>query len=85
MNREGEQQFPVNTGSFFHCFYNDFMTFNPYIQQVADQEGLTVFDVRLSMKQQAPRKREFPCVIHGRHFETKQQYMDELSEFLNGN
>ena len=59
--------------------------FNPYIQQVADQDGCTTFDVRRSMRKQAPRKREFPCVIHGRRFETKQQYLDELHEFLNGN
>ena len=57
---------------------------NPYIQQVADQEGVTTFDVRRSMRNSTPRKREFPCVIFGRRFETKAQYDQELHEFLNG-
>ena len=60
------------------------MTFNPYIQQVADQEGVTTFDVRRSMRNSTPRKREFPCEIHGRYFATKAQYERELHEFLNG-
>ena len=61
------------------------MTFNPYIQQVADQEGTTTFDVRRSMRKQAPKKREFPATIHGRYFATKQDYLDELHSFMNGN
>ena len=28
---------------------------------------------------------QFPCVIHGRKFETEEQYLEELHEFLNGN
>jgi len=28
--------------------------------------------------------RVFPCVIHGRKFETEEQYNEELHEFLNG-
>ena len=30
------------------------------------------------------QKHTFPCVIHGRTFETEEQYYQELHEFMNG-
>jgi len=30
------------------------------------------------------QKKTFPCVIHGRQFDTEEQYYDELREFMNG-
>ena len=66
--------------SLIHC-----TMYNPYIQQVADQEGIRTFDVRRSLRNSTPRKREFPCTIHGRYFASKKQYERELHEFLNGN
>ncbi len=29
-------------------------------------------------------KKEFPCVIHGRVFDTEEDYLNELHEFMNG-
>ena len=66
--------------SLLHC-----TMYNPYIQQVADQEGIRTFDVRRSLRNSTPRKREFPCTIHGRYFASKKQYETELHDFLNGN
>ena len=61
------------------------MTYNPYVIQCCDQEGCTETDVRRDMQKQSPKKREFPCEIFGRRFETKAQYLEELHEFLNSN
>ena len=58
---------------------------NIYEQQICDQTGCTRWDVRQSMRNSTPRKREFPCEIHGVRFETKQEYLDALHDFLNGN
>jgi hypothetical protein len=30
------------------------------------------------------QKKTFPCVIHGRTFETEEQYFAELHEYMNG-
>ena len=30
------------------------------------------------------QKKTFPCVIHGRTFETEEQYYQELHEYMNG-
>ena len=30
------------------------------------------------------QKKTFPCVIHGRSFETEEQYFAELHEYMNG-
>ena len=30
------------------------------------------------------QKKEFPCVIYGRQFDTEEQYYAELHEFMNG-
>ena len=59
--------------------------YNPYITTIASQEGIREIDVRAQMRASTPRKREFPCTIHGRYFASKKQYERELHEFLNGN
>jgi hypothetical protein len=30
------------------------------------------------------QKKTFPCVIHGRSFDTEEQYYAELHEYMNG-
>ena len=59
--------------------------YNPYVTTIACQEGIREIDVRRHMRASTPKKRDFPCTIHGRHFATKKQYLEELHEFLNGN
>ena len=61
------------------------MTYNPYITQVADQEGISEYDVRNALRQRTPKKREFPLNIHGVTFKSKKEYEEALHEFLNGN
>ena len=58
---------------------------NIYEQQICDQTGCTRWDVRTQMRTSTPRKREFPCEIHGVRFETKAEYEAALHDFLNGN
>ena len=51
-------------------------TSNPYAQQIlAKGRDLPTTP--------AP-KRQFPCEIHGRRFETEAQYQEALADFLNG-
>jgi len=51
-------------------------TSNPYAQQIlAKGRDLPTAP--------AP-KRQFPCEIHGRRFETEAQYQEALADFLNG-
>ena len=61
------------------------MTYNPYITQVADQEGIREYDVRNALRQRTPKKREFPCEINGVIFNSKKEYEEALWEFLNSN
>ena len=55
-------------------------TQNPYVITLL-QSGYDQSDCDTVSK----TNREFPCVIHGRKFETEEQYLEELHEFLNGN
>ena len=56
-------------------------TNNPYINNLIemgyDQQDCEVASTMF-------QKKEFPCVIHGRTFETEEQYNQELHEFMNG-
>ena len=61
------------------------MSNNPYIQQICDSEGCTEWDVSREMRKATPKKREFPCTIHGVTYDTKAEYEQALHEFLNGN
>lgn len=54
---------------------------NPYVQNLIDmgydeQDVLVVSDMF--------KKHTFPCVIHGRSFDTEEQYYEELHEYMNG-
>ena len=53
-------------------------TNNPYINNLLEM-GYDKQDVQV-----ASTKKEFPCVIHGRQFDTEEQYNEELYEFMNG-
>ena len=57
--------------------------FNPYITQICEQTGATEREVITSMMPTL-RPMTFPCVIHGRHFETHDEYLNEMHEYLNG-
>lgn len=56
-------------------------TNNPYINTLIemgyDKQDVEVTSINL-------KKKEFPCVIHGRSFDTEEQYYEELHEFMNG-
>ena len=55
---------------------------NPYVQQAMQQNGASESEVRKSSKQKSTRN--FPCIIGLRHYETEEEYLDALHEFLNG-
>ena len=57
------------------------MTTNPYVLNIIEQTGMTEREVRQSTSSVT---RTFPCTIHGRHFDTEDDYLSELHEFLNG-
>ena len=51
-------------------------TSNPYAQQVLAQGR--------DLSNAPARKREFPCTIGLRTFETEEEYNEALADFLNG-
>ena len=55
-------------------------TSNPYIETLT-LKGYSVKECQTPSK----TKKSFPCVIHGHSFDTEEQYLEELQEFLNGN
>mgnify|MGYP004015963897 CR=1 FL=1 len=56
-------------------------TNNPYINNLIEM-GYDQQDVQVASTMF--QKKTFPCVIHGRTFETEEQYHAELHEFMNG-
>ena len=54
---------------------------NPYINNLVemgyDQQDCEVVSTMF-------QKKTFPCVIHGRTFQTEEQYLQELHEYMNG-
>ena len=52
---------------------------NPYVQHLIDC-GYDEEDAKISV---AKPPREFPTTIHGRYFETKEQYDQAIHDFLN--
>ena len=52
---------------------------NNYITDYIESKGFTVAEC-----QRPAKDREFPKTIHGRTFETREQYLAELHDFLNG-
>ena len=57
------------------------MTTNPYVSTIIQQTGMTEREVHQST---STITRTFPCTIHGRHFATEADYLEELNEFLAG-
>jgi hypothetical protein len=55
------------------------MTNNPYITTLLEM-GYDEQDC----SQPLSHNRQFPCTIYGRHFETEEQYNQELHEYMNG-
>lgn len=54
---------------------------NPYVNTLVEM-GYDRADCE--MVASAGIDKTFPCVIHGRTFDTKEQYDEELAEYLNG-
>ena len=55
---------------------------NPYVQNIIEQTGMSEREVFTSMSPIRPMT--FPCEIYGRVFETQDDYLNEMYEFLNG-
>jgi len=54
---------------------------NPYIQNLLEM-GYDKQDVQVASTMF--QKKTFPCVIHGRQFDTEEQYYAELHEYMSG-
>jgi len=54
---------------------------NPYVDNLIEM-GYDAQDVKVASTMF--QKKTFPCNIHGRHFETEEQYFSELHEYFNG-
>ena len=54
---------------------------NPYIENLVsmgyDRQDVTVASTMF-------QKKTFPCEIHGRVFDTEEQYLSELHDFISG-
>ena len=56
-------------------------TSNPYVNTLIEM-GYDKQDCQVASTMF--QKKTFPCVIHGRQFDTEEQYNDELNEFMMG-
>ena len=56
-------------------------TSNPYVNTLIEM-GYDKQDCQVASTMF--QKRSFPCVIHGRQFDTEEQYFAELHEYMNG-
>ena len=56
-------------------------TNNPY-EQTLLQKGYSLREIRQT---KSIRTRTFPLTIHGRTFQTEEEYNEALYDFLNGN
>jgi len=54
---------------------------NPYVQNLIEM-GYDEQDVTVASKMF--QKHTFPKTIHGRHFDTEEQYFSALHEYFNG-
>ena len=77
-----ENRNDLNTFQIAWIINNKQMTItNPYVENLV-QMGYDRQDVEVASTMF--QKKTFPCVIHGRKFETEEQYHQELHEFMNG-
>ena len=58
------------------------MSNNPYVNQIMEQTGMSEREVFASAAPMRPMT--FPCVIHGRTFESHNEYINAMHDFLNG-
>ena len=58
------------------------MTSNPYVNQIMEQTGMSEREVFASAAPMRPMT--FPCIIHGRTFETHNDYINAMYDYLNG-
>ena len=58
------------------------MSNNPYVNQIMEQTGMSEREVFASAAPMRPMT--FPCIIHGRTFETHNEYINAMHDFLNG-
>ena len=61
--------------------YKPMTTSNPYVNTLIEM-GYDKQDVQVTSTMF--QKKTFPCVIYGRQFDTEEQYLEELHEFMNG-
>ena len=61
--------------------YKPMTTSNPYTNTLLEM-GYDKQDVQVASTMF--QKRSFPCVIHGRQFDTEEQYFAELHDYFNG-
>jgi hypothetical protein len=61
--------------------YKPMTTSNPYVNTLIEM-GYDKQDCEVTSTMF--QKHTFPCVIYGRSFETEEQYLEELHEFMNG-
>ena len=61
--------------------YKSMTTSNPYVDTLIEM-GYDKQDVQVASTMF--QKHTFPCVIHGRQFDTEEQYYAELHEYMNG-
>jgi len=54
---------------------------NPYVETLVEM-GYDKQDCEVASTMF--QKKTFPCVIHGRTFDTEEQYYQELHEYMNG-
>ena len=56
------------------------MSNNPYVNQIMEQTGMSEREVFASAAPMRPMT--FPCVIHGRTFETHDDYINAMYDYL---
>ncbi|AIX45196.1 hypothetical protein Syn7803C31_64 [Synechococcus phage ACG-2014a] len=61
--------------------YKPMTTSNPYVDTLIEM-GYDKQDCEVASTMF--QKHSFPCVIHGRQFDTEEQYFAELHEYMNG-
>ena len=61
--------------------YKPMTTSNPYVNTLIEM-GYDKQDCQVASTMF--QKKTFPCVIHGRQFDTEEQYYAELHEFMSG-
>jgi uncharacterized membrane protein len=71
----------LTTGSYVRVLLQFTLMFNPYVTQISRQTGMSESEVRRTSKRSTPTL----DYVQRLGFDTVQDYLDELHEFLNGN